>query len=339
MPVTNYQQSFFDNLNHYFPNRTAMVQAISEELSLCRSTANRRISGATQLRVDELLQLAQRFGISLPDGRITGTSFNYSNNQWKIKSPADYIEQLSNRLQEVDAWPDKMLYYASNDLPIFYELGYPNLLAFKLYVFGITSWGFNHWRSKPFNFQLIDPAVLERGAAISHYAFRVPTRELWSSTILSTTVNQLEYVARTGRFSDPELPFIILDELTSIINHQEAMAKNQRKYAPMENPAHSKVPYNLYLNELLSINTTICVNSSAANLLFLSLLTPNFLVSNDPVLGQHVSDWFESVFSEATELGPGASMRRPWFFNRLRARIAGARKRIEELSKAPEILL
>ncbi|MEL7159542.1 MAG: hypothetical protein AAFN92_02190, partial [Bacteroidota bacterium] len=122
MNPPDYQQHFFQQLARHFPNRTAMARAVGEELGLGAGTVNRRIAGSTQLRIDELLQLAQRFGIALPDGRTQGIPFQFNNVKRKVNSPADYVEQLSERLQQVDEWPDKELCYASNDLPIFYEL-------------------------------------------------------------------------------------------------------------------------------------------------------------------------------------------------------------------------
>lgn len=330
MKLVNYQEQFFQLLRHRFKDQKSMAESISEVVDIGIDSAYRRISGKSQLRVNEFIQLSKHFRLSFPEDDAGVIRFRFNNRQQEIRSPEDYIDQLEQRMALVESWPDKRLYYATPDLPFFYELMSPTLLAFKLYVFGVTSWGFDHWKSQPFRLEMIDQRVLEKAAKISHYAYRVPSKELWSSGILTATLSQVEYMVMIGKFADPAVPERILDEIGSVVEHLEQMAIFGKKFIPGEEPEKSKTPYALHYNELLYVSTTICVHSPNASLVFLSFLTPNFLVTTDQSLGEEVQSWFETLLQDATKLSNDTRLHREWFFNRLRAQIAGARGRIKQ---------
>lgn len=330
MKSANYQEQFFQLLRHRFKDQKSMAESISEIVGMGIDSAYRRISGKSQLKIDEFLLLSEHFQLAFPESDPEVIRFRFNNRKQEIRSPADYINQLEQRLALVESWPNKQLYYATPDLPFFYELMSPTLLAFKLYVFGVTSWGFEHWKNQPFRMEMIDQQVLDKAAEISQYAYRVPSKELWSSGLLNATLSQVEYMVMIGKFTDPEIPRVILNEIATIVDHIEQMAIYGKKFAPGESPEKSKTPYSLHYNELLYVSTTICVHSPQASLIFLSFITPNFLVTTDQSLGEEVQTWFEALLKDATKLGPDTRLHREWFFNRLRAQIAGARGRIEQ---------
>jgi hypothetical protein len=313
-----------------------LAEAVSEALSIGMDGAYRRISGRSNLQVGELLTLAQKFNVHLPGGSDGDVRFSFNNSNHTTRTPADYINQLEDQLLLVDSWPGKQLYYATPDLPFFYELMSPTLLAFKLYVFGVTSWNFKEWKNKSFSPRFIDPAVLEKAASISNYTYRVPSKEIWSSGILSASLSQLEYIAMIGKFDDNTVPFKILDELSTIVDHLENMAIHGRKFAPGEDPTKSSTPFSIHYNEILYVSTTILVDSPQASLLFLSFITPNYLVTTDRVLGEEVRTWFDELLGEATELGKNTRKIRNWFFNRLRSQVAATRQRLELQLRAEE---
>ncbi|MTB51034.1 hypothetical protein [Lewinella sp. W8] len=325
----NFQDSFFHQLRNRFKDKKSLAEAVREALDISIDGAYRRISGRSNLQIDELLTLARAFNVHLPGGSDGEVRFRFNNRNRSIGSPADYIDQLEEQLKLVHSWPDKQLYYATPDLPFLYELMSPNLMAFKLYIFGVTSWGFQEWKNKPFSLRLIDPAVLDKARAISNYAYRVPSKEIWSSGLLNATLSQLEYMAMVSKFSEKELPFTILDEVSSIVDHLEQMAQHGVKFVPGEDPGNSTVPFSIHYNELLYISTTISINSPQASLLFLSFITPNYLVTTDRELGEEVRNWFEELLGEATELGQNTKKLRDWYFNRLRAQIDNTRRRLE----------
>lgn len=330
MPTRNYQEQFFQLLRYRFKDQKSMAEAISEVVGIGIDSAYRRISGKSQLKVNEFIQLSQYFNLSFPEDEAGTIRFRFNNRNNEIRSPGDYIDQLEQRLALVESWPDKQLYYATPDLPFFYELMSPTLLAFKLYVFGVTSWGFDHWKTQPFRLEMIDTQVLEKAAKISHYAYRVPSKELWSSSILTATLSQVEYMVMIGKFADPAVPERVLNEIEDVVEHLEQMAIHGKKFIPGEKPEKSKTPYALYYNELLYVSTTISVHSPQASLVFLSFLTPNFLVTTDQSLGEEVQSWFDRLLDDATILGSDTRLHREWFFNRLKAQIAGARGRIKQ---------
>ncbi|MEL6140666.1 MAG: hypothetical protein AAFU67_03515 [Bacteroidota bacterium] len=332
----DFQDHFFRQLGGQFPQRGRLAEAVSDTLALSKDAAYRRLSGATSLTADEMLRLSIRFQVPLPNPS-KGIEFRYNQLEQKIRAPKDYLNQMEQYLELVDNWPEKTLYYATPDLPFFYEMLSPNLLAFKFYVFGIASWGFKHWEDQPFRRELIDSQDLERAAEIGRYAYRIPTLELWTTSVLDSTLSQVEYMTMTGRFADPQYALLIIDDLSEVVDHIEKIAIAGKKFAPGDDPKRSNIPFSLHYNELLYVSTTILIHSPQANLLFLSFITPNYLQTADPILGREVKEWFDGLIEAATKLGEHTSKYRNWYFNRLRGQIESTRKRVERIILDREI--
>ncbi len=187
----DHQYHFFEQLQMRFASRQAMVGEVATTLGLSKDAIYRRLRGTTVLSTNELVQLSHHYGVRLSNpGDAHYFAFNHA--ETVIRSPGDYLAQLTDRLTKIQRLSNLFIYLANPGLPFFHEMVYPRLFAFKLFIYGSTCWNFPGWRDRKFSVDLIDRKVLEQARAIGEYSYTVPGRELWTMGMLRATLDQIE---------------------------------------------------------------------------------------------------------------------------------------------------
>ncbi|WP_116106706.1 hypothetical protein [Lewinella sp. IMCC34191] len=328
MSPSDFQRRYFTNLSKRFDSKQAMIEAIAELLHLSRDAIYRRVRGDSQLMANELAELARTFDQPMPDGQYQ-IPFRYNRSEVDIRSPEDYLNQLEVHLARVEQLQDPYIYIANPGIPIFYEMLYPRLLALKLYVYSITCWNFPGWRELAFSDSLIDSRLLERARDIGVASLHIPGVELWSLGLLSTTLDQIEYLHVAGRYAREGEALRLLDEVGGMVNHLNEMARVGRKYAPGGQPEAMSATFRPVHNELANNDNAILIESAHRSSLFVTFLTPNYLQTEDAQICEMTRQWFDRIAAVSGSLGPDANKYREWFFNRLRTQILDTRRRIE----------
>ena len=195
-PSETFQNWFFKQLEQKFDKRGKMVYAICNSLNLGRDAIYRRLRGDTALTAEEMLTLAREFDIQLNNPETCPNSrqqIDYPNGVNQVNNELEYYQQLEEQYTEVLQLKGLEIDYASPELPFYYEFSTPTLLAFKTYIYGLTSWNFNKWREVTFRPELIDPKMFEITDRLMPLLFNVPGRDLWSVGILDVTLRQIEH--------------------------------------------------------------------------------------------------------------------------------------------------
>ena len=169
-----------------------MVQSIGETLSVGRDAVYRRLRGDTILTADELIVLSRKYRLPVDDERTLGDvpKMYYTTGSDKISSDYQYFLDLRQQTDRMVKLGGTHVDYATPELPFYYELSPPVLRAFKVYVYGVTSWNLKKWEGVSFCPQLISPETNELIQDIIADAYRLPGRELWSIGILDVTLRQ-----------------------------------------------------------------------------------------------------------------------------------------------------
>lgn len=328
------QQKLLEEVLSRFPRRGEAVEALMELLSHSKDGIYRRLRGDTLLTPDEITALARRFGISL-DSLAAGSSdkviFSYNRFSRNITSFQQYLEQVHQSLSAFIRQPGTQVYYASQEIPIFIYMLLPELATFKLYVYGLTSWDFEYLRGRKFSLDIITPQELALTRQAASLYTRLDSIDLWCSSIVDNTLNQVEYIAAAGRFERQEDAFLLCDKVLEAVRHTRAMAEAGRKFLPGGSPVDANGSFDLYYNELSSTNNTILALSEAGNLLFTTFDTPNFLMTTDERLCRQIHEWFTSIISRSTSISFHSGKDRNIFFNRLERKVEYSRRRLEML--------
>jgi hypothetical protein len=333
MAMINFQQKFFDRLFECYPKRSEAVDRIEEILGFTRDTIYRRIRCETILHPDELYQLAKAHNLSLdalmgmgPNQNEVVFIFNSFAN--KINSFEDFMETLIQTIQSIKYIHDGEVYYASSEIPVFYQTLLPHFFSFKLYVWARTAWNFQHFKNLPFDFNLIPKTVQLRYQEAFDLYKTLPSTELWSSGIFENTLSQIEHHLDANLFAEPRDAMKLLDELYNICEHMRAMAENGRKFSYGGSQEHGS-PFLLYHNEMVHTNNTILFLSPSVKLLFSTICNPNFIMSRDQRICEFTHDWFKNIMSNSSMISHTNERMRNRFFDGISRKIDIMRKKTD----------
>lgn len=326
------QVRFFEKILEKYPKKSQAVEALMEVLNLGKDAIYRRIRGESVLPPEELALLANHFSISvdaLIHGQSNKLSFTYNTFVKKVTSFEDYLQQLYEQLNNILQLPEVFLYYATQEVPVFHYMFFPELIAFKLYAWGLTTWNLPLLQQSDFHFGLFSPHAQKKCDDIIKLYNQLPSQELWSLNIVDNTLNQIEYTVISGNFRHPKDALLICDKMLVLIRHQKAMAAAGNKFSPTR-PNFSGANFDLYHNELAYTNNTFLINFTRGNLVFTTFCNPNFLQSDNQQLGEHTALWFSNLIQKSNAISRHSAKSRAWFFSRLEKKVEVTYKKIEQ---------
>ena len=327
----NLQEKVFGKILECFPKRSAAVDELSTLLGVGKDAIYRRFRGDTLVTPDELFVLAKKYSISL-DALIyekTDTVFfRFNPFSYKVNSFQDYLNTLVKNLARLNVMPGIHIRYASSEIPFFYYAYFPELISFKLYIFGRTIWNFDYLNNRSFDFDIVSyPTIRLTEEMLDGYR-RISTTELWNLNIMDNTLNQIEYHVNSGGFRQDQDAILLYDKLLELTNHMEFMVMQGRKCALNDSTAENGGDLNLYHNEMLYTNNTILVETEQKGFVYTTFASPNFLISGDNRMYSFATDWFNKLMQKASPLSTNAEKSRKVFFNKLRKKIENAKMRI-----------
>lgn len=325
------QYQLLERILAKFAKKSEAVEEISELLNMTKDAVYRRLRGDTILAPDEIGQLARAFNISL-DALVFEQSntvfFTYNAFTSGAGNFDDYLAGFLKEMEMAQALPLAKFYYASAELPLFDILFFPELISFKLYIWGRTVLDFEYLQDLKFQFNLIPPHILEVTQKMLGVYIELSSIELWSQNVLDNTLNQIEYHVGAGSFNDPNDALILYDKIFELISHMQKMARYGHKF-PLNADPEGAVGgnFDLYHNEMVHTNNTILAGNEEGQVLFTTLGNPNFLRSTDNDICNYVESWFKRVISKSNSISKHDERTREWFFNRIRKKAEFSRKR------------
>ena len=332
MYPNTFQNKIFDQILSKYLRRVDAVDEISKLLNVGRDAVYRRMRGDTILSPEELLQIATAHHLSL-DALIhdqNDTVFcQYNAFQKRIATFREYLENVQRTIVEVHKLPDSHFYYASQDIPIFHFMYYPTLTAFKLYAWGLTTWGFEYLENRKFHSSLIPPSDLSLTEEIVKTYNQLPSSEIWSLSMVDNTLNQIEYISTIDRFEEPEDALMMCDQVKNLVQHMREMATEGHKFSPQGGVSGKSAVFNLYQNELVATNNMLLVKTPTGSMAITAFCDPNFLSTQDARLCEYTEEWLNNIISKSSSISKHSDRNRNHFFNRLERRIKSTRNRIE----------
>jgi hypothetical protein len=333
MHPTSLQDQIFEIVLQRFARRADAVEALCQLLNLSKDAIYRRLRGDTFLSPQELATLAQRFNLSL-DALMTGQTDNvlchFNAFSRRLQDFGDYLENYVQDLEQMRRLPNLHLYYASVEIPVFTYNFFPELISFKLYIWGRTTWNFPYLRDRSFDFSLVTPPVMRLSQALLQHYLAIDSTELWSLHVTDNTLAQIEYHVYSGGFTDPDEALVLCDKLTDWANHMRLMAAAGRKFPLGGRPESAAGELNLYHNEMVYTNITALVKSDAVRMVYSAYCNPNFLHSSDPKLCDFTEDWFNNIIAKSNPITRAAEKNRDGFFRELLKRIDRVKNRIRQ---------
>lgn len=328
----NLQAQLFEIIDSRYAKKSDAIPDLSNLLNVGQDAVYRRMRGATLISPDEVALLCRHYKISL-DALIheetSSVFFEFSAFQEAITSVDQYLNRLAESFKKVSAIPKGKIYYASSEIPVFYYGFYPDLLMFKLYVWGQTIWNIEEFRNKPFSLDLIPPHVRQKAVELVRNYIKLDTVELWSQNIADNTLNQILYHAETGSFKNKGDCLKLCRDVAHVIDHAGQIAEAERKFMPGETEISGH--FSLYHNEMIYTNNTIFFDSEHLRMLFTTFANPNFLQTTDPLICDYTSNWFRELIKKSSPLSGNVEKQRNKYILNVKRSIQRTEQKIQAL--------
>ncbi len=295
---------------------------IAKILNLGSGAVYKRMKGETMLDLSEIALLTQHYNIlldSLFQPERAKVTFEFA----PLLHPVHHLEQFMTDIRDLfvrlSRLPGVRVYYSTTEIPFFHYLLYPELTAFKLYMWNRTIWELPEWEDKTFSLDMImsSPRLQRLREELIDLYCRIPSIEFWPSTLLNNTLNAIKYCADSGTFEENHVPVLLRRQIESLILHQRDMAKNGLKFRPNEKPDTNAGEFVLYHNEITHTNNTIMVEWDNGRTVFATFDNPNYMITTQHDFGEYASKWFYKLRKRALLIAREGEKNRNAFFIQL----------------------
>lgn len=324
MKMANYlQQALFERIQQ----TGATAHDLTKTLNLGLGAVYKRIKGETLLNLGEIALLAKQYNLSL-DGLFQLEKGKVSFVFPAMLQPVRQLEQYLSSILDMFVWasrlPNPQIYYSTAETPVFHYLHYPELCAFKLYMWNRTSWEIPEWEDRMFSPELFleNRRLQYLREEITRYYHLLPSTEFWPVSILNNTLNSIDYCTESAAFAHPADAILLREQIGNLIRHQKEMAKYGLKFKPGTEPGATAGRFTLYHNEIANANITLLLEWDNGRMAFTTFDNPNFMHTTDPAFTHHAAGWFAKLRKRSLIISREGEKHRNRFFNLLQKQIS-----------------
>ncbi|HNQ83133.1 MAG TPA: helix-turn-helix domain-containing protein, partial [Bacteroidales bacterium] len=190
------QQFFFQQIREKIPDNMSFVHEIAELLEISYDSAYRRIRGEKELSLEELVKLSKKFNLSLDalagldPNHVVFRKFALHPGDFNIK---DWLLQIRDDIRRIQTARNPEIIYAAKDPPVFHYFHFPEIAAFKFFIWEKTIFNFPEYENKLFRLDDVNPEIVDIGNDILRAAIKVPTTEIWNEDTFRILMRQIEY--------------------------------------------------------------------------------------------------------------------------------------------------
>lgn len=328
----NYQSLFVEILKRTAPGNLNLAEEISGVLEISLDSTYRRLRGETELTLNETVLLCRHFDIplealntELPDvvtfkiNKLTGSSESFGG----------YLDGLAKDLSWMNRYDNRSLYYAAEDMPVFYHFFFPDLARFKMIYWTKSILNVPEYQG----FKVEDMQVPEdwgpRVQAISDLFQRVPTVEIWNDDTIKSTLQQIRFYWEAGFFREKCTALKVLEELKSLIEMVQRQAEVGRKYNPAKGQYY-ETAFSLYISDLMIGNNCVFLTASDKQSSYIGYNSFNYMRTTNRFFNEQVEAWLQNLISKSTLVSKVAEKQRNQFFKSNLQRIEAFRQQVSE---------
>lgn len=279
---------------------------LANVLNISYDAAHRRTSLKTKFSLEESLQLAEFYTISLD--RFLENSDNLLVKKTKaVKKTEDLHSFFDNTLDilgSIRFSENSVIYYSAKDIPFFYTLSDTPLSRFKIYVW------MNLLNSKqvfiPFQDFQPDPFNTKTQVLKEIYE-QQNVIELWNDMTISSILLQVSFYFEIGLLKKNDA-VKILEELDDL-NHY------------IENKTETNPRFQIYQNELVHLSNDIFISNGSQSTIAIPCNMFGYLLTNDVKTCKETLNYFEHQIKNCKSLNTAGNRDRKLFFNKMYDRL------------------
>lgn len=327
----NIQRTLFEKIKERISPNLTLVHEVSEILGQSYDSAYRRIRGDQFLTFDELLQLSSHYRISVDalcsndHKNVSFESFIMDPEKFRIK---DWMTNVKNDMKVIKESSEKKIIYAAKDPPIYHYFIFPEIIAFKTFVWEKTVFQFPEYKEKKFSFESVDSEILSIGKQISKLATLVPTLELWNEDTLLLVLRQIEYYWVAGLFETKEDVRNLLDKTEKWFIHLRKQAELGFKFLVGEPEDGIENSYVLYETEVIHLDNAIYVDLGERKFTYLAINSLNLMRTTNALYCENMKNFLDGIVLSSNLISHSGEKERNRLFNKTLYLIEELRKRI-----------
>ena len=324
MEIKRIQTALFNAILDKEPAGVSLPEKIATILQISTDSAYRRIRGEKELNYSETCILCKHVNLSLDQVLGIGQGqvlFSGSYLEEGVFEFTDFLKEIKHTLARFENLDQKQLIYQNKDISIFYYFMFPDLLAFKYYVWMKQHFLFSTFRQKEFSFDLLNEEqhlILEE---INQLFIRIPSVEIMNPDNILTDLRQIEYYKLTGGFRSAGDMERVYRSLESLVEHLEAQAMGGRKFLPSKAPDAGSQPITVYVHDFHYGDNEAIVLANDQITTVLSHTSINFMRTNDRQMGEYSYGFMQNIIRKSTLISGAGEKFRTQFFNLIRERI------------------
>lgn len=286
---------------------------LANVLNISYDAAHRRTSMKSKFSLEESLQLAKYYNISLD--RFLENSDNLLVKKTKAVNKTEdlhsFFDNTLDILSSISFSEDSVIYYSAKDIPFFYTLSDTPLSRFKIYVW------MNLLNSKQvfIPFQDFQPQQFNSKTKILREIYEGQNViELWNDMTISSILLQISFYFEIGLLKKNDATFI-LEELNDLIHYIESKTETNPRFQ-------------IYQNELVHLSNDIFISNGSQSTMAIPCNMFGYLLTNDAKTCQETLNYFEHQIKNCKSLNTAGNRDRKLFFNKMYRQIEDMKLKI-----------
>lgn len=321
--TVDYQSAFIQILKKSVPSNMHLAEEVCAALGISTDSAYRRLRGETDFTLNEAVKICLYFGIPLEalnsemDDVVT---FRINKILSNGDSFSNYLDALDRDLSWLSKFENSMLFYAAEDIPVFYHFFFPRLSRFKLIYWTKSILSVPQYQG--LKAEEIDlPENWEgRVLNITRSYQGIATTEIWNEDTIKSTLQQIKFYWEAGFFRETDTLLGILEDFTNLIEMASKQAEAGRKYNPVKG-TYTETPYSLYISDLMIGNNHVYMASGDRNSSYIGYGSFNYMRTANTAFNQQVSSWLDNLIAKSTLVSKVAEKQRNQFFKQAFRRV------------------
>lgn len=318
METTELQQQLFSFLKDNLPPHLSLVDELGDLLGVGSDSVYRRIRGEKPVTLMELKKICEHFHLSLDQ------LLQLKNDSVVFRAPdlgkehfpfADVLKSILQQLKHFNSFKTKQLLYLCKDMPIWQFFLYPELAAFKTFVWAKSIHNEPLYAGKLFSLEeMMVKDYFKTGQKIIHEYNQIPSIELWNEESINSTLNQIKFYKDSGGFKQAKDVDVILDSFELTIKHLSMQAEKGVKFMPGEADIQHKAPVQLYVNEIVIGSNTILVELDNTKLSIIPYNVFSYILTKDARFNESMFNGFNTLKNRSTLISVTGEKERNRFF-------------------------
>jgi hypothetical protein len=330
MNKTDIQHNFFESIKASLPRNMSLADVVATVLEISNDSAYRRIRGEKMLSLEEIQLLCNHCKISVDEVlslQTNATSFSGRFLEASTFSLDKYLQDMLEQLSHINHLDRPELIYFCKDVPIFQYFMFPELAAFKFYVWMKTLVPGQPVNGQSESIDSIMTSLLAYSKKLADIYVRVPGIEILSPGNTATTQWQIEYARDAKLFRSEVEMEVLYDKLHEMNDHMERQAEAGKKFLPGQAHA-SGADYKLYVNDFVIGDNTVLIKAESAEACFINHNAINYFFTRDKRFIQYTARFLDNVIRKSILISSAGEKERSMFFNHTRGQIDQSRKNL-----------